>query len=104
MVCDENGTIYRINVDHLHAERLLQISASAMYACGSIPTGVRALCILLHLYEPHAVFVDDDQIDRAAALHGGEDPITEPQEMLGANQFAHIAVDMSLVRQCSPAA
>ena len=104
MVCDENGTIYRIDVDHFHAERLLQISANAMDSGRSVPTGVRALRVFLHLYEPHAVFVDDDKIDRTAALHGGENPVSEPQEMFGANKFAHVAVDMSLVRQCSPAA
>lgn len=104
MVCDENGTICRIDIDHFHAECLLQISTSAVYACGSISTGVRALRVLLYLYQPHAVFVDYHKIDGAAALHGGEDPVSEPQEMFGANQFTHIAVYMPLVRQGSPAA
>jgi hypothetical protein len=102
MVCDVDGTLYRIDIDHLHAKRLLQIRPSAVYACGLISTGVRPARIFLYLYKPHAVFVDYDKIDRTAALHSGEDPVSEPQEMLRANQFANVTVDMSLVRQGSP--
>lgn len=104
MVCDVHGALHRIDVDHLHAKRFLKISANAVYSRGSIPTGIGALRIFLYLYQPHAVFVDYHQIDRAAALRGGEDPVSEPQEMLRANQFANVTVDMSLVRQDSPAA
>ena len=98
MVCDEDATIYRIDVDHLHSKRLLQISANAMDPGRSMPTGVRALRVFLHLYEPHAVFVDNDKIDRAAALRGWEHPVPLPHKMLGANKLAHIAVNVPLVR------
>ena len=104
MVCDVHRALYWIDIYHLHAERLLHIRTNAVYACAAIATGVRPARIFLYLYKPHAVFVDYDKIDRTAALHGGEDPVSEPQEMLRANQFANVTVDMSLVRQGSPAA
>ena len=62
-------------------------------------TRIDAACILLDLYQPNAVCIYNNQIDRACSLHRREYPITQTQEMLCANQFAHVAVDMLLVRQ-----
>ena len=104
MVCDVDGTLYRIDVDHLHAKRLLQFRSRPVYPRAAIAAGVGPACILFNLDQPRAVFVDYHKIDRATSLRGGEDPVSQPQEILGANQFAHVAVDMSLVRQGSPTA
>ncbi len=51
----------------------------------SIPAGVHPARVFFNLDKVHAVFIDDDEIDRAGALRGWEHPVTLPHKMLGAN-------------------
>jgi len=64
----------------------------------SIPAGVHPARVFFNLDKVHAVFIDDDEIDRAAALRGWEDPIALPHKMFSANKLANVAVDVPLVR------
>ena len=52
---------------------------------GFIAAGVHPARVLFYLDKVHAVFIDNDEIDRAAALRGWEHPVTLPHKMLGAN-------------------
>ena len=58
-------------------------------------------CVLLNLDELHALFIYDNQIDRAVRLRRVEDPIAKPEEMFGCYHLADIAVDVPAINHMS---
>ena len=98
VIRDSDRSCVRVHVNHLDTELLLQVAALPMYPDGRFPTWVYSLAVFLHLDKSNTVLVHDNEIDRGRVLARGKDPVPQAHKMLGTDQLAKVAVNVTRVR------
>ena len=73
-----------------------------MYPRAAIAAGVHPAHVFSDLDEPRAIFIDDDEIDGAAALASQKKSVPQTHEILGTNHFCcSCGLPETLTNTCS---